>query len=181
MPIGPYYPGLDAYDSDFSGDRSFLASAPASWRGSVSFGVNDQQTQAMGAALQGILADMEGGQKTLGLPMPGPTIESPSTTTTVQAIEPNGVLTLSRNLAIPADAVAGYPVDHWVKIAEHVYLIRERPAANKIRVLPVAAASVGETVDVADIITVRLDTTSPAPIERDPEFWGPLSFQWIEA
>ena len=84
-------------------------------------------------------------------------------------------------LAVPAGSVAGYPVDHWVKIEERIYLIRERhPAANKIRVLPVAAAAIGERVRAADIITVRLDER-PTPIERTPEFWGPLSFRWVEA
>ena len=91
MPIGPYYPGLDEYQSEFSADRSYLASAPSSWQGSVSFGVTDLSRAAMGAKLNGILADMQGGQKTLGLPIVGPTITEPANATVIQAIEADGV------------------------------------------------------------------------------------------
>lgn len=181
MPIGPDHSGLTPSRGEYTQHVSYLATAPASWRGRVEFGVNDINSEPMGALLSRLLASMRGGQKTLALPMPGPTIPEPVNATTIQAIDTEGHLTLSRDLVIPADAPADYPANYWIRLAQRVYVVESLLAANRIAVEPVAAAAVGDQLHRADVITVRLASPDPGPIPRTPDFWGPLGFDWVEA
>lgn len=173
QPSGLWYPGLDDHRSPFGGQPSFLFNSPGSWRGSVSIAVTDAETEAMGATINGLLADMRAGEKTVALPMPGPTIEEPMVATTILSIATDGTLTLNRNQPVAPDA--------WIRIAERIFVARSQPAANQITVQPIGVAAVGERLHAADFITVRLAEASPIIVPRDPNFWGPFTFPWVEA
>ena len=145
LPIAPWYPGLIASQGEFTGATTYHATAPASWRGQVVFGVNDVNSEVMGARLNTILAAMRGGQRTLALPLPGPTIVEPIMATTVQSIDTEGVLTLNRALTLPDEATdddGNYISGLWLKIETRLYILHAVPATTRIAVEPVAVAEI---------------------------------------
>lgn len=187
LPLVPWYPGLVRHQGPFTPKRDYYFHNPGAWRGSVTIGELEANPAAIpdalaatelsytAAEINGIIAGMRAGARTLALPMQGvgPTIEEPANATTVTAIDSDGTLTLSNDAAIPNGS--------WFRLEERIFVARgAQPAPDKVVVEPVYVAAIGDALHMANEIIVRLDDQLPLP-PHDASWWGPWIIPFVEA
>ena len=184
--------GIITQRSRFTDEIMRLVVAPGRWQGSISLAVQDEWSRThddvndsaradIAARANAFVSAFASGQ-TATLPMRGPTIAAAAVAPTVDTITAAGILNLSAEIEI-ADA-------DFVRIGDRIYQARD-PAlgtgamTDALTVEPHGihlrrSTVVGQTVVPADVIQAETVDYRTIASPRDPEFWGPWTFNWRE-
>lgn len=173
----PWHPSQREIPNAFGFSSQFFSYTYPTWRGSVEFGAADSDD--LGALLEATIGPLVVRSNILLLPMHRATIElSAATTVDTRDTTSDGRIRHTLAAALPAATKIG----HWVASGNRRYIIRWINAARTQVILdPQVPLANGDDIANADSIRTRLAPEAQFDFPRSIDWWGPVSYRWVEA